>query len=166
MARSLQEAALDGALSGVVAGTCFALLACIASVIQGRSLLAPFRQFASIAVGDGALLSPGVFTPLLVGGLVHLTLSAAFGLIYGIVNAGLSATTQVRYGRQVTLGIAYALALWVFNYQVIARVLYPWFLSTPLLYQLGLHVLGFGIPLALLYAGMERRAPRLWDVYR
>ena len=163
--RSLQEAALDGVLCGVVAGISFALLACVISVLIGRSLLTPFRHSASLALGDGALLMTGVLEPLVVGGFVHFTLSAAFGLIYGIANTSFSAVTQVRRGRQIALSVIYALVLWAINYQVIARVLFPWFLTTPLPYQLALHVLGFGVPLGLLYSGTERRAPRLWDVY-
>jgi hypothetical protein len=47
--------------------------------------------------------------------------------------------------------------VWFVNFQIIARVLYPWFLGAPQFLQAVMHGLFFGLPLALIYAASERR---------
>ena len=88
---------------------------------------------------------------------VHLALSALLGLIYGLVNARLSPETETRWARQAGLGLLFGALVWLVNFQVVARLLYPWFLTTPQSVQLLLHALFFGLPLGLMYAAAERR---------
>lgn len=165
LGRFIHDCAADGVLSGAFAGLSLLLVQGLAATLSNESFLVPFRFTSSLVLGEGALLMDGVVIPIVVGAFASAALGAAFGAIYGVVNASFSQETQHRRARQLAMATLFALALWVFNYQVIARVLFPWFLASPALFQMLVHVGGFGVPLGLRYAGVQRRAPRLWDVY-
>lgn len=154
-ARSVKE----GIGYGLIAGVIFALMEVIASTIMGNPAITPFRLFASVLVGSEALTEMEAGNALLLGSVVHLVLSAAFGLVYGLIGASLTRRAQVWFGAQAGLGIAFGLALWLINFQLIARAAYPWFLETPQLMQALIHALFYGLPLGLMYAASERRAP-------
>jgi hypothetical protein len=94
---------------------------------------------------------------LVVGIIAHLTLSGIYGLAYGVVNAMFSPRTETSWGRQMAIGVVFGAALWLVNFQIIARIVYPWFLDAPQALQLLMHAVAFGLPLALMYAGAERR---------
>lgn len=42
-------------------------------------------------------------------------------------NARLSTQTQTRWGRQVGLGLVFGAMPWLVNFQIVARLFYPWF---------------------------------------
>ena len=84
-------------------------------------------------------------------------LSAAFGLIYCLITARTSETTKRSWGTQAGIGALYGMALWLVNFQIVARIAYPWFLDAPQTAQAMLHALFFGLPLGLAYAGAGRR---------
>lgn len=157
MANETKRGAREGLGFGIVAGVIFALMEIFATAIMGDPALVPLQMFASIVLGEGAFAATAGGGVLFLGILVHLVLSAAFGLTYGLINAQFNATTQTSWGRQVWIGLAFGFGLWLVNFQIIARIFYPWFLGTPQFLQLMLHALSFGLPLALMYAGAERR---------
>jgi hypothetical protein len=162
MAEAARRAAKEGIGFGLIAGVIFALAEMVVAAIMGNSALMPFRMFASILLGAAAMETTPIGTAFIIGSLVHLALSAAYGLIYGLINARFSTETQTNWGRQAGLGLLFGAILWLVNFQIIARILYPWFLTTPQFLQLLLHALFFGLPLSLMYAGAERhvREPR------
>ena len=146
----------EGIGFGLVAGVMFAIVEILITGLMGGAPLMPLRLFASILMGQDALYATTTGTVVL-GALVHLVLSGLFGLFYGLVNAGFTSRTQTHWGRQAVLGLAFGALLWFVNFQIVARIAYPWFLESPQLLQLLVHALAFGLPLALMYGGAERR---------
>lgn len=149
----------EGVGFGLVAGAVMAATAIVINVAAGASPIGPFRLFATILLGQKALGdSVAAGTAIVVGGAVHVGLSALFGTIYGLFNSRMSVDTQTSYAAQAGMGVLYGVALWLFNFQIIARALYPWFAQTPQFLFLMLHALPFGLVLGLFYAGAERSA--------
>jgi hypothetical protein len=154
--RSLYE----GIGYGIVAGAIFAVIEVIGSAAMGMPALAPLRMFASILWGQEAMTATAIGSVVLVGALVHVVLSAIFGAIYGLIDSRFSDLTQRNYGRQAAYGLLFGAALWFVNFQIIARLAFPWFLDAPQFMQLMLHAVCFGLPLGLMYAASERHTAR------
>jgi hypothetical protein len=150
----------EGIGFGIIAGILFAIAEVFAAVGMGEPAAMPFRMFASIVLGQAALMEVSAGAAFAIGGLVHLVLSGIFGLVYGLASSRLSAETRANLTRQAGIGLAFGLALWLVNFQLIARLLYPWFLGTPQALQALLHAIFFGLPLGLLYGAAERRLER------
>ena len=147
----------EGIGYGLIAGVIFAVVSMLASAAMGQPALSPFRMYASVIFGAGALeFTAG--TALVAGGITHLLLSAVFGVIYGLIMAAFPLGTHTSFGSQSGFGLLFGAALWLVNFQIIARIGYPWFLDANQLLQLVLHAVFFGLPLGLMYAASERRA--------
>lgn len=158
MAEETRRGIKEGIGFGLIAGVIFAIVEVVAAGAMGDPPLMPLRMFASVILGQAALETFSVATAVVVGGITHLVLSAIFGLIYGLINSRLSAETQTGWAWQSGLGLVFGAAIWLVNFQVIARLLYPWFLTTPQFLQMLMHAMFFGLPLGLMYAAAERRA--------
>jgi hypothetical protein len=143
-------------VAGLVAGIVFAMMEVAGAAMMGNPPLMPIRMFASVVLGRSALQG-SLGTALIVGMIAHLALSAVFGVIYGALDARASEETKTSYRRQAGLGIAFGLAVWLVDFQVVARVLYPWFVGTPQFLQAMMHGIFFGLPLALVHVAAERR---------
>lgn len=152
--RSLKE----GLGLGIIAGVIFAIVEIAGAAMMGNPPLMPLRMFASVVLGQAALATVSLGVAVLVGTIAHLVLSALFGLIYVALNRRLSPAAQASRGSQSLMGLVFGAAVWLVNFQIIARILYPWFLGTPQFLQFMMHALFFGLPLGLLYARSERRA--------
>lgn len=146
-----------GIATGVGAGVVFAIVEVIAAVAMGMSPLTPFRMFASVVLGRAALETTAVGSAFIVGLITHLVLSAVFGVIYVALNSGTSLENRASAGRQSAYGLIYGTLLWLVNFQVIARLVYPWFLGTNQIAQWLMHALAYGLPLAVMYALSWRR---------
>jgi hypothetical protein len=148
----------EGLLYGLVAGAIFAVAEIAAAAMMGDPALMPIRMFASILLGEAALAEVTLGAAVVVGLLVHFVLSAIFGVTYGaIVNGVLSPTTRGSMGAQTAIGLGFGAVLWLVNFQIIGRLLFPWFLMAPQFAQLVLHAVFFGLPLGLMFAASERR---------
>jgi hypothetical protein len=158
MSESTRRGAKEGIGFGLIAGMIFAVMEVVGAAMMGQPPLMPIRMFASTVLGQAALMETATGTVLIVGLAAHFALSAIYGLIYGLINAKFSAPTETSYGRQAGLGLLFGAMLWLVNFQVIARVLYPWFLDAPQFLQMAMHAMFFGLPLGLMYAEAERRA--------
>jgi uncharacterized membrane protein YagU involved in acid resistance len=161
MSDTFKRGAKEGLGFGVIAGVIFAMMEIAGAVMMGNPPLMPVRAFASVLLGQGAMQTASVGTVVVVGTIVHLALSAVFGLIYGIVNARFSSKTETSWGRQAGLGLLFGAMIWLVNFQIIARILYPWFLMMPQFLQMVMHAMFFGLPLALMYAAAERRVQHI-----
>jgi len=148
-----------GVMSGLLAGVILACVEVIATAGVGQSALSPFRMAASIVLGRQALEAASVGTVLIVGVVVHLILSALFGILYGLVVSGMSTSNREDSFRQSLAGFMFGAALWLVNFQLIARLAYPWFLDTNQVLQVIAHAVFFGVPLGLICAAAERQAP-------
>lgn len=147
----------EGIGFGIVAGIIFAFMEIARAAMMGDPPLMPVRMFASVLLGKAALETVSGGTALLVGTFAHLALSALFGLVYTGINGRFSEESRTRWGRQALIGLSFGIALWLVNFQIIARLIYPWFLMTPQFLQMAMHAMAFGLPLGLFYAGAERR---------
>jgi hypothetical protein len=142
--------------SGVAAGFVMGLSEVVASVISGNSALLPFREAASVLLREDAF---GHNAPMiaLVGALVHFSIAVMYGFAFGVFNSQIAWTKRVAGLRQGILGVVFGAAIWLFDFQFIARLFYPWMLDHSQVVQLVVHALGFGLPLGLLFA--EREPP-------
>jgi hypothetical protein len=136
----------------------FGIVEIIASILGGNTPLMPLRMAASVFLGPEAITAVSLGTAAVVGLLVHFAVSAFYGLIYGLIQTRSSGAERTRYGTQAWAGFVFGLGVWLVNFQILARLFYPWFLATPQFAQALLHAVFFGMPLALMYAAGERRA--------
>jgi hypothetical protein len=162
MRRSIKE----GISFGIIAGIIFAVAQMLAAGVMGEIGLMPLRMFASIVMGSGALTSTEVAMTVFLGMLVHLVLSAAFGAIYGLIEDRLSHDLRHSVAKQALFGMVYGVLLWFVNYQLIARIMYPWFLAPPQGIQMMIHALCFELPLAVMFALAETHTIRLDEQLR
>ena len=143
--------------TGITAGIIFGIVEMAASAAAGSSPILPARMAASVVLGSSALETVSSGTALVVGTIVHLVLSAAFGAVYALIVSRMSRETRVSTGREAVGGVVYGTLLWLVNFQVIAALLYPWFLEPPQFPQMAMHALFYGLPLGILQARMEQR---------
>lgn len=151
----------EGAGLGLIAGLLFAIVEMLASAAMGAPAWMPLRMFASVVLGQDALTTTSLGTAVVVGTITHLVLAALFGFIYGLLCSGLSSESRTNTARQSALGLLFGTALWLVNFQIIARLAYPWFLDTNQVAQWLMHALAYGLPLGLMLAGSERRVLRV-----
>lgn len=102
-----------GAISGIVAGIVFAMMAMAYAWATGDGLWAPPRMIGTIAGFEMG----GTFAamPVMAGMAIHMMLSAGYGAAFALVAAGLQRTTLI------VAGIVAGLALYVVNFHVMAR---------------------------------------------
>jgi hypothetical protein len=150
-----------GVSFGIVAGIIFVIAEMLSAGVTGELGLMPLRMFASVVIGGAAMTTNEIVPTAFLGLLVHFVLSAIFGALYALLHARMPVDVRESYLKQAVLGMMFGLVLWLVNFQVIARILYPWFLAPPQGLQLALHALAYGLPLALLFAVYERSAHRV-----
>lgn len=130
---------------GVVAGTAAGLLFLLANMwfadSQGLPAVAPLYDISTIFhFADKPEPSP---ENLAIGLIVHLALAAGFGAAFALL------VPLVRgRGMVVVAGAAFGLALYVFNFQILGRLVFEWFQEGPnQLFEIIAH-LGYGALLA------------------
>ena len=138
-------------VGGLIGGVIFALAAMIATSAVGMGAGAAWQLFASVLLGVAALqeLTLGVF---LVGFVVHLALSAIFGLIWGLAASGVPKGVRDNMGAHAAAGAVYGFVIYLVTFQLIARGFYPWFLELNQVLWAVMHILFFGVPLGLYLA--------------
>jgi uncharacterized membrane protein YagU involved in acid resistance len=142
-----------GAVGGFIAGIAFAMFEMImAVVLDGTSAFwNPLRMIGATVLGKEAL-SPdyGLVTAAVTGMMVHMMLSAIFGIVFAIGIAVLPNLARSR-GALIIAASLYGLLLWVVNFYVIAPVAgWNWFpdMTEPLV-QFVAHTFLFGTVLGL-----------------
>jgi hypothetical protein len=148
--------ATETAMLGIAAGIVLAIVEMAAAPGVGVPALMPVRMAASIVLGRPAL-SVSLEFAAIAGAVVHLVLSIVYGAIYGALNAAVEPGRHRKLADQAFAGVLYGTAIWLVNFQLIARVAYPWLLDAPQDLQWLMHALFFGLPLGLLYAAAARR---------
>lgn len=158
MLPSLRRTISEGVVAGLLTGLLFAIVEMIGAAAMGASALSPWRAFASTVLGQRALEQTPLGGTLIVGVLAHFVLSAIYGLIFAVAaHRFLSDETRRSFGREAALGLLFGIGLYVANFQIIARLVYPWFMNANQGWQFIYHTVFFGLPLALLIAASERR---------
>lgn len=146
----------EGLVGGLVAGAILALAEMALAAATGDSPATPWAMAASILLGATARSAP--FGPAIfaIGFAVHAILSALFGLLWGAVARSVSRDVRDAFGPHGIAAAIYGALLWLVNFQVIARFVYPWFLEANGFAQLLLHTFFFGLPLGLFLAARLR----------
>jgi hypothetical protein len=142
-------------VSGVIAGAIMAALESLGSLISGEHLLLPFRYAASVVMSSRAF-EAGWFAVLIMGTIVHFSIATMFAFAYGVLNTQVPWRSRIWGAREALMGIVFATAIWLLDFQVIARFFYPWMLDHSQLVQWWIHAVGFGFPLGLLFAAREK----------
>lgn len=122
--------------------------------------LLPWRAAASVVIGASAMEATGPVAALIVGVVNHIILSLVFGALYVLGSERvLPRTWQTGRWRWAFTGAAFGFVLYLVNFQLIARGLYPWFLEFNQPLQAALHTFVYGLPLGLMVAALEARLP-------
>ncbi len=154
MRDSIKRGIKEGIGFGLVAGMIFGVMEVVGAAVMGNPPLMPVRMFASIVLG---MQAPAA-TAVPIGIIVHFVLAAIFGVVYAAINATFSTRTETSFGRQAGLGLVFGAMLWIVNFQIIGRLAYPWFLTTPQSLQMMMHAVFFGLPIGVMHAAGERHA--------
>ncbi len=118
---------LQGVGYGVLAWIVFAMGEMFINLFMGKDFFGPLRLIGSMALGTQALVpSYSLLIAGIVGLMVHMMMSAIFGLIFFTLlevfrQRGKSSLSLLVYGS------IFGLLLWVVNFLVIAPVLFPQF---------------------------------------
>lgn len=158
--RGIQECVLFGLVLGPVLAT----IEVVIYLALGLGAERPLRLAASLFVGPQALTQPDGATVTMVAFGAHLLLAALWGALFGAFAAHAPLGIRRRSVDQAFLGMAFGALVWVVDFQVLGRLINPAMLFDPVLPQLLPHVLGFGLPLGLLFAWAERRVPETGDL--
>lgn len=94
-----------GLLAGLIAGIVMALVAMGRSASAGMSFWLPMQLIAGWFYGVDALIGGGWV--VLVGIVIHLAVSAGYGLVFGLIAARIPAAGSF------WAGIAYSVTIWV-----------------------------------------------------
>lgn len=120
MRPGLAAYALRGAIGGIVGGAVFIGITMWFSATQGNPPAAPFKLISSIVLGADSLMNGAASVP--VGALVHTANSLIFGVILGLIAARLPSNISI-----AVAGLVYGLLLYLVNFQLIGRFVFPQF---------------------------------------
>jgi hypothetical protein len=155
---TLRRAAREGLEFGACAGLVFTLAQMVVGLVQRRPTFYPLRQLAGLVIDPAAIEHMSTGGILLAGIVVHLVVSAFFGVLYCLLNEPLSMQTQTRWDRQVVIGLLFGVLVWGLKFLVVARYLDLAFAGDRrfLFTQLILHTFFYGVPLSVFYTNAER----------
>jgi hypothetical protein len=144
-----------GAVGGVAAGIVFAAVTMWFAQSTGGKAEMPLRMISTIVKGDQAMAA-GTTSPAL-GGVVHVVLSALFGIVFAL------AVPRFRTNGTVALaGTAYGLLLYVVNFLVLTPLLFTTFRMANQPFEMFAHlVFGMLLSFAFFGSGVRRAEPLL-----
>jgi len=143
----VRRGARRGLFAGLIAGVILLLAEVLAAVAAREPPFTPLRMAASVVLGRGALADTAPGTVSLAGLVVHFLLAGVFGMLYGELRSRVQGETS--WALDALRGLAYGAVLWLIDFQLLARLLAPWFLETSQVVQLVLHALFYGVPLGI-----------------
>lgn len=146
-----------GAVAGLAGGLLFALANMWYADAHGKPSVAPFLDISTIFHGTD---KPVISQPDVIAGLVvHLGLSLLFGIVFALAVTMLRLTTRPLL--LLVAGLIYGLALYVVNFQIIARAVFPWFVNPNgpnQIFELWIHPVAYGLLLAPFFIGFRAGA--------
>ncbi len=110
-----------GAIAGIVAGLVFLIATMGYVTTQGKPAVAPMIDISTIFHGQDQPVPSS--DNVVIGLVTHLTLSIAFGVVFGL----LALLIPRRAVIVLSAGVVYGLLLYVVNFQIFGRTLFPWF---------------------------------------
>jgi len=143
---------MTGIVWGVVSGIVFAMFEMIMAAILGDGFFMPLRMIGAIVLGKDALMSSySLAGAAVVGLIIHMMLSAMYGLVFGALIGSVSALRSSRAITVVTATV-FGFALWIVNFSLITTVAFDWFKMSNQTVQFFAHTFFFGSLLGLLFA--------------
>jgi hypothetical protein len=100
------DSTASGAMAGVIAGSCMALITMLISASAGMGFWHPLALMGAVFYGTGAIF--GGLGPVVTGLIVHLIITAGLGAAFGSMLPRSQATT----GKSAGWGILFGLASW------------------------------------------------------
>ncbi len=162
LSRGLGDLLARGAVAGLFAGLVF-LLANMGWAVRGdKPAVAPMIDISTIFHNQDMPkpVEAGPFGPdnVVVGLVLHLSLSMLFGMAFALVAAMLLR----RRGAALlaVAGVVYGLAVYVVNFQVFGRVFFEWFtdpMGPPQGFEIFIHAV-YGLLLVPFFVGVLGRA--------
>lgn len=98
---SVGDAAVDGLLNGVIAGSVMALYIMLIGVTIGTSLAATLNAFD---LGQG--------TSPVRGALIHLAIAAIYGIMFSLIFRLIEQHRSIGQSGSIIIGLVYGLVLW------------------------------------------------------
>jgi hypothetical protein len=155
-----------GAVAGVLGGIGWLILeVAVAALTMGAGFaLVPLRMIAGILLGPGAVDPASPIIPVAIAGaLVHVTLSAAFGILFAALMQRpdpVGSRPARRTWRLLTVATVYGFGLWLINFYVVAPLAgWDWFpRQTNPVVQFMAHVAVFGPLVGVYLDQIEARA--------
>ncbi len=142
-----------GVVAGVAAGLVFLVANMLWATNSDLPAVAPLIDISTIFNFDD--VANPTTENMLIGLVTHLTLSAAFGVTFALLVPLFRDATMLTVG-----GVAFGLALYVVNFQILGRTAFPWFQEGPdQVFEVFAHA-GFGLLLVPFFGGrrfIERR---------
>lgn len=148
---NLSRKARLGAGPGVLAGTIFVIMLAALAAMNGQNPFFPLYLFASLVMGEGVLQVQSL-GPLIIGTLVTVALSTLYGMLYTLFNPPSMLGDRTKWHLQALFGALFGALLWLINFQLFSRLLFPWLVATPQAVLLVSHALFFGLPLGMICA--------------
>jgi len=135
-----------GVVAGVAAGLAFLVANMLWATNSDLPAVAPLIDISTIFNFDD--VANPTTENMLIGLVTHLTLSAAFGVTFALLVA------LFRDARMLALGgVAFGLALYLVNFQILGRTAFPWFQEGPdQVFEVFAHA-GFGLLLVPFFLG-------------
>jgi uncharacterized membrane protein YagU involved in acid resistance len=127
-----------GTIAGIAAGLVFLVANMLWATRSDLPAVAPLVDISTIFNFDD--VANPTTENMFIGLVTHLTLSAAFGVAFALL------VPLLRDVRVLTLGaVAFGVALYVLNFQILGRTAFPWFQDGPdQVFELFAHA-GFGL---------------------
>jgi hypothetical protein len=144
-----------GAIAGLVAGMAFLLANMWYAVNQGLPGIAPLYVMATVFHASGAPVAAPAEAVL--GLTIHIVLSLGFGIGFALLLVPWLRTTLALVGG----ALAYGLALWVLNIEILGRTVFPFFTNPKgpdQLFEFFIHPLIFGLLMVPFFLGRTGQA--------
>ena len=139
--------------ASVIAGLVFAMMEMVlVAVVKGQPWYGPLHMIAAIGMGRQDVLPPPPafdFGVAAIAMLIHMVLSILLGLVLATV------LLAVRSSMAWLLGLIFGVALYYINFYGFTA-LFPWFAEARGWISMVSHA-AFGLVLALVYRGMDKR---------
>ena len=144
-----------GTVAGIAAGLVFLVANMLWATKSDLPAVAPLVDISTIFNFDD--VANPTTENMFIGLVTHLTLSATFGVAFALL------VPLLRTARIVALGaVAFGVALYVVNFQILGRTAFPWFQEGPdQVFELVAHA-GFGLLLVPFFLSRRFTATRDW----
>jgi hypothetical protein len=141
---------LRSAIAGLGGGIAMAIVAALIAISRQGDIWLEAKQIAAVVYGPAAITRPALAaSAVLLGTLIHLSVSALLGLLFGLLSHWmLKLTTD--FGLALLTGMIYGMLIWLLAYFVILPQIDSALLETYVPAYIVQHIV-YGLVTGLLY---------------